>query len=163
MPAARRARERKSAPMNDTVRDLHRQFIERWNAADAAGLAALFCDDGSIVGFDGSMVNGVTQIEEHLRSVFADHQTARYVGNVREVRVLGDGAALLRAVVGMVPPGASDINPDVNAVQSLIAVPTDNQQWRIALLQTTPAQFHGRPDDVDALTNELRAALHSDA
>jgi uncharacterized protein (TIGR02246 family) len=149
--------------MNDRVRDLHRQFVDCWNSNDAAGLAALFSDNGSVVGFDGSMVNGATQIENHLRSIFEDHQPARYIANVREVRALGDHAALLRAVVGMVPPEASDINPDVNAVQSLVAVQTDDDRWNIALLQSTPAQFHGRPDDADALTDELRAVLRSDA
>jgi uncharacterized protein (TIGR02246 family) len=147
--------------VDDPVRDLHRQFIALWNAKNVDGIAALFCDNGSIVGFDGSMVNGAAQIKDHLRGVFDDHQPARYVGVVREVRGLANGVSLLRAVVGMVPPGGSDINPDVNAVQSLLAVRGSNDRDCIALLQATPAQFHGRPDEVDALTNELRAALHS--
>jgi hypothetical protein len=32
--------------------------------------------------------------------------------------------------------------------------------WRITLLQNTPAQFHGRPEAVEALTTELRAELN---
>lgn len=147
--------------MTDEIRRLHRRFIDCWNATDARGIAELFTDDGSIVGFDGSMVNGRADIEEHLRSIFEDHRPARYVDKVREVRPLGDRAALLRAVVGMVPPGEFDLKPEVNAVQSLVAVDTGGAGWLTALLQTTPAQFHGRPHEVEALTNELREVLRS--
>jgi hypothetical protein len=56
----------------------------------------------------------------------------------------------------MVPPGGDDINPAANAVQALIAVETGDG-WRAAHFHNTPA-FHGRPDEVDALTAELRAA-----
>ena len=85
----------------------------------------------------------------------AEHPTAPYIAKVREVRALAPGVALLRAVVGMVPPGQSEINPAVNAVQLLVAV---NQvgEWRIAVFQNTPAQFHGRPELVQQLTDELR-------
>ncbi len=63
-----------------------------------------------------------------------------------------------RSVVGMVPPGETDIRPDVNAVQTVVAVRID-EGWRVAHFQTTPAAFHGRPEAAEALTAELRAAL----
>ena len=72
--------------------------------------------------------------------------------------MIADGVALLRAVVGMVPPGQSELNPDVNAVQTVVATRRDDD-WRITLLQNTPAQYHGRPEAVAALTAELRALL----
>lgn len=84
--------------------------------------------------------------------------TSAYIGNVREVRFLSPAVAILRAVVGMVPHGKTDINPATNAIQSLVAVKR-NGQWRIALFQNTPAQFHGRPDLVEPLTEELRQML----
>jgi hypothetical protein len=55
----------------------------------------------------------------------------------------------------MVAPGNSDINPTLNAVQSLVAVRRDDT-WQIQLFQNTPAAFHGRPAEVEALTEELR-------
>jgi uncharacterized protein (TIGR02246 family) len=140
------------------IRSLHQAFLDGWNATDASRIGSSFAEDGNIVGFDGSMVNGRAEIEAHLAGIFADHQPASYVAKVREVRSLGSGAVLLRAVVGMVPPGADDIKPDVNAVQSLVAVERDGA-WRIALLQTTPAQFDGRPEEAEALTAELRELL----
>ncbi len=55
-------------------------------------------------------------------------------------------------------PGQSDLNPAVNAIQTLVVVKHAGQ-WQIALLQNTPAQFHGRPDLAEALTEELRQLL----
>jgi hypothetical protein len=34
-----------------------------------------------------------------------------------------------------------------------------NDEWKIALLQNTPAAWIGRPDDVKALTKELENAF----
>jgi uncharacterized protein (TIGR02246 family) len=137
---------------------LHRALIERWNAHDADGYAALFTQNANMVGFDGSVVDGADAIREHLAGIFADHETATYVTKVLEVRQLASEVVLLRAVAGMVPPGADDINPDANAVQSLVAVGEDGE-WRAALWRNTPAAFHGRPQDAEALTTELRDVL----
>jgi uncharacterized protein (TIGR02246 family) len=84
--------------------------------------------------------------------------TASYVSKVREVRFLTEDTAILRAVVGMVPHGQSDINPAVNAIQSLVARKRDGQ-WKVALFHNTPAAFHGRPAAVAELTAELRELL----
>jgi uncharacterized protein (TIGR02246 family) len=145
---------------NDEVRSLHRKLLESWNVHDAGAFATCFTLDGVSVGFDGSAIEGRDLIESQLRSIFEQHQTAAYVTKVRELRLLSADIALLRAVVGMVPPGMADINPAVNAVQSLLAVKQDGR-WRIALLQNTPAAFHGRPDLSDQLTAELRAELRN--
>lgn len=118
----------------------------------------MFWEDGNVVGFDGSQMNGQMEIASQLSQIFADHMTAAYLGKVREVRFLTRDVAVLRAVVGMVPPGKQDINPAVNAVQTLVAV-RDEGQWRIAVFQNTPAAYHGRPELVEKLTEELRGLL----
>lgn len=145
----------------DEVESLYRRLLDRWNERDAAGYGALFSEDGSLVGFDGSCVESAASIAEHLRSIFADHRPATYVAKIREIRQLDSGVVLLRSVAGMVPPGGSDINPEVNAVQALVSVRRDDG-WRIGHFQNTPAAFHGRPEEAQALTAELRAALAAD-
>lgn len=140
------------------VRGLYNQLLDSWNKCNAADFAARFEADGNQIGFDGSQVNGRTEIESHLSGIFADHMTAAYVGRVREVRFLTPEVAILRAVVGMVPPGKTDINPATNAIQSLVAV-KHQSEWRIALFQNTRAQFHGRLDLAEQLTEELRQLL----
>jgi hypothetical protein len=64
---------------------------------------------------------------------------------------------LLRATVGMVMPGQTELNPALNAIQSLVAARRDGH-WRIELFQNTPAAFHGNPDAMKKLTDELRRA-----
>lgn len=140
------------------VRALYHQLLTAWNERDASAMAALYQREGNTVGFDGSQHDGAAALEATMARIFADHQTAAYVGVVREVRFLTPDVALLRAVVGMVPPGARDLNPAANAIQSLIAV-REAQGWKIALFHNTPAQLHGRPEAVEALTDELRAII----
>jgi uncharacterized protein (TIGR02246 family) len=144
--------------MRDAVSALYERILDAWNQRNADGFAACFGEDGHIVGFDGSVVDSRAAIAEHLREVFGHHQTASYVAKVREVGQVGDDAALLRAAVGMVPPGGKDLNPAVNSIQSLVAR-REGDTWRAVMLHTTPAAFHGRPDLAEALTNELRALL----
>lgn len=139
------------------VRRLYEELLTAWNNRDARRYAALFTEDASLIGFDGSQVTG-SEVEAHLAPIFADHPTACYVWNVREVRPLSDTVVLLRARVGMVPPGQAAPNPAVNAVQSLVAVEREGR-WRIALLHNTPAQYHGRPDLADEHTAEMREAM----
>ncbi|MDR7278326.1 SgcJ/EcaC family oxidoreductase [Catenuloplanes atrovinosus] len=137
----------------EAVTALHAAVLTAWNTRDAAAFAALFADGGQLVGFDGSQVPAA-EIEAHLTPVFSGHATAAYVWRVREVRPLADGVALLRAIAGMLPPGADVPHPALNAVQSVVAVHTP-AGWRIALLQNTPAQYHERPDLAEAHTAAL--------
>jgi uncharacterized protein (TIGR02246 family) len=152
-----------SANSNDPAaeretRELYRQLLEAWDKRNARDFALLFAPDGNIVGFDGTQVFEQAEIGAHLSEIFSHHQTARYVSIVREVRSLTNGATILSAVAGMVPPDKDDINPDVNAVQTMVAV-RKSGAWKIALFQNTQAAFHGRPDAAKKLTEELRAAL----
>lgn len=145
------------------IRRLYERILAGWNLRDASAMAAEFAEDGNLVGFDGSQVDSRAAIEGHLRPIFADHPTAAYVAKVREVRLLGPDVGMLRAVAGMVPPGAGDINPAVNTVHTLVAVRGAGDEWRAALFQNTPAAWHGRPRDVEALTEELREVVRSGA
>jgi uncharacterized protein (TIGR02246 family) len=138
----------------EQVVSLYTQLLEAWNRRDADRFASLFSETGSSVGFDGSQMNGVAEIAATLKGIFADHPTAAYVAKIREIRPLGPGVTLLRAVVGMMPPGKSALNPAANAVQSLVCV-TEAGRPRIALLHNTPAAFHGRPQMTEQLTEEL--------
>ena len=141
--------------MRDEVTRLFRSLLDAWNARDARAYASLFVNDGNVVGFDGSQMDGADAITRELEGIFASHPTASYVAQVREVRLLAPGVAVLRAAAGMLPPGKTEINPAVNAIQTMVAVSTQDE-WRIALFQNTPAQFHGRPELAKALTEELQ-------
>jgi uncharacterized protein (TIGR02246 family) len=65
---------------------LYTRLLEAWNRRDADGFTELFADDCSVVGFDGSQMNGRVQANAELRAIFASHPTASYVAKVHEVR-----------------------------------------------------------------------------
>jgi uncharacterized protein (TIGR02246 family) len=146
------------SPDQAAISALYHQLLDSWNRRNAHDFAAIVADDGNLVGFDGSQIDGRAEVELQIGQIFADHQTATYMAKIREVRFLTADVAMLRAVVGMVPPGQSDLNPAVNAIQSLFAAKRDGT-WRIAHFQSTPAQFHGRPDLAQQLTDELQQLL----
>src|SRR4051812_44660874 len=101
---------------------LYEQLLDAWNERDAHGYANLFETDGTLVGFDGSIVASSSAIADHLAAIFDDHTPAIYVGIVREARALADNVVLLRAEAGMVPSGTHDIDPQLNTVHLLVAV-----------------------------------------
>ncbi len=137
------------------IRRLYEQILIAWNQQDAPAMAAYFEEEGNLVGFDGTQADSRADIEDHLRPIFADHPTAAYVAKVREIRMLSSNVGILRAVVGMIPPGSDDISLAGNTIQSLVAV-QNADGWQATLFQSTPAAWHGRPQDSAALTEELR-------
>src|ERR1700753_1449850 len=127
----------------DAIISLHARWLACWNTQDAMGMTSQLTDDANMVGFDGSQMNGRKNIEAELSKVFENHKTRRYVWKVQEVRFLTEQVAILRAIAGMVPAGKMDLEPAVNAIQSVVAV-RQEEDWKISLFQNTPAQFHGR-------------------
>ena len=140
------------------ARSLYERLIQAWNKRNARDFALLFASNGSIVGYDGSQVDGQLAVGAHISEIFSHHQTAGYVTIVREVRPISGDVVILRANAGMVPPGKDDINPERNAVQAMVAAQKGGK-WEIALFQNTPAAYDGRPELAKKLTEELRAVL----
>lgn len=140
------------------TRDLYARMIEAWDKRNARDFALQFAADGTLVGFDGSQVNGQLDVGAHLTEVFTHHQTPRYVTIVRDVRQIASDVTLLRANTGLIPTGKNDIDPALNAVQSMVAV-QKNGTWKIALFHNTPARYDMRPDLAKQLTEELRAKV----
>lgn len=138
--------------------ELYQHLLDRWNHRDAYGMSALFADAGSLVGFDGTFINRRGPIEAYLSEVFAKQPTPAFVWKVREIRSFGNDTALLLGEAGMVPPEAKDIDPVLNTFQTLVAV-REEKKWKIELFQISPATFHGRLEEAEKLSRELRELL----
>jgi hypothetical protein len=64
--------------------DLYRALLDAWNRHDARAYAALFTDDGYVVGFDGSEMDGRDEVERSLSAIFADrNRQIRREGQIR--------------------------------------------------------------------------------
>jgi uncharacterized protein (TIGR02246 family) len=142
----------------NTIHILYHQLIKAWNNRNARDMADLFAEEGEMIGFDGSLAIGRSDIYGHLWPVFESHPTAPFITKVKSVQLLNSEAGILRAIAGMVPPGQTDLNPDVNTHQTLVAVKREDK-WLIQLFQNTPAKFHGRPDLTEQMTKELRQLI----
>lgn len=142
------------------LRKLYEQMIAFWNMRSGDKLSSLFTDDGSVVGFDGTTENGRENINASLNNIFRNYKSNPFVYLIREIRFLSDTTALVRAVAGIMPEYGAEMNPDLNIIQSIVAA-KNGDEWKIALLQNTPASWLGRPEDVKALTKELENVFKS--
>jgi uncharacterized protein (TIGR02246 family) len=139
---------------------LYEALIKSWNNRDAKGMAGLYANGGSQIGFDGSQISGPADIEKHLAPIFRDHPTASFVFIVKEVKLLGEAVGLVRAIAGMVSRDGTGINPSFNAVQTMLAR-KQRSLWKVELFQNTPARLDGRPEEVAAMTRDLQAAVNT--
>jgi hypothetical protein len=64
----------------------------------------------------------------------------------------------MHAVGGTVMQGQSDIEPERNSIQTLVATQRDGE-WHLAAFQNSRAQFMGRPELAQELAEELRQFL----
>ena len=149
-----------SSPSRERCIAIYSALLNAWNERNANRFGDLFTNEAVVIGFDGSIMNGRTDIVSQMRSIFASHSTAAYVAKIRDVRPLGPGTAMLRAAAGMVPPGGDTVIAKVNAQQSVVFV-GDDASLKVALFQNTPAAYHERPDLAEAMTEELTAVRAS--
>ncbi|HET9824585.1 MAG TPA: SgcJ/EcaC family oxidoreductase [Chitinophagaceae bacterium] len=140
------------------MESIYEHLINAWNEANAEAFSELFSENGSMVGFDGSIANGRANICDHLSSIFANYRPGKFVAIIKEITVWSSNAGILRAVAGIVLPGRRKVNRGTNAIQSMV-VANEAGHFRIALFQNTPAAFHGRPDLAEQLTTELQQQM----
>lgn len=142
----------------DAIRARSLELARSWNRRDAAAFAACFAEDGTVIAYDGEVVEGRTRIATQLAALFARHETPIYVTAVQRTLCLTSEAAMLRSIGGMYSVADAAINPTLNAVQTLILRKRDGV-WRIVLAQTTPAKLDGKPELVKNLTEALQQRL----
>ncbi|MBO7747833.1 SgcJ/EcaC family oxidoreductase [Paenibacillus sp. MWE-103] len=155
---SRAAHDRTPRPDELEIVRLYAAMLAGWNDRSAEAMAAPFAEEGELIGFDGSEASGRAGILAHLAPIFAHHKTPRYCVIVASVKLIAADAAILRAYSGLVPDGAADIDPKLNAQHALTAAKREGR-WAIALFQNTPAQFHMEPERGAEITAALRALL----
>lgn len=143
----------------DAIRGLYERMIDGWNKGSGQAFAEPFATDGYLVGFDGTHLKGRDEIASFNQQLFDTYvKGSRLVGKIRSVRFLSPNIGIMHVVGGTVMAGQSDIDPERNSIQTIVATKCDHQ-WCIAAFQNTRAQFLGRPEEFQALTDELRKEL----
>ena len=126
------------------VRDLYRQFMRAWNRGSGADLAAVFTQDGDLVGFDGTHLKGRQEIAPFHQRLFDRWlRGSRLVGQVTDLRFLGPDTAVMHAVGGTVLRGKRAPAPERDSIQTLVATREAEDDWRLAAFQNTRLRIMG--------------------
>jgi uncharacterized protein (TIGR02246 family) len=134
---------RQEAAANDSadeaaVRALYQQLMDGWNQGSGDAFAAVFMEDGDLIGFDGTHFKGRQEIAPfHQRPFDKWLKGSRLVGQVKDVRFLGPDVALMHAVGGTVMRGKSEPVPERDSIQTLVATRQEGDEWRLAAFQNT--------------------------
>ena len=131
------------------VRALYQQSMDGWNQSSGDAFAAVFTEDGDLVGFDGTHLKGHQETAPFHQQLFDKWlKGSRLVGQVKDVRFLSSDVALMHAVGGTVMRGKSEPTPERDSIQTLVATRQEGDQWRLAAFQNT--RLH--PMDSSAIT-----------
>jgi uncharacterized protein (TIGR02246 family) len=142
------------------IRSLYQQLMDGWNTGSGEQFAATFAEDGDLVGFDGTHLKGKQEIATFHQQLFESYvKGTRLVGKVRRIRFLTPEVAIMHVVGGTIMAGRTDIEPERNSILTLVATKDCKGEWRLASFQNTRAQYIGRPEQAQALTEELRKLL----
>jgi uncharacterized protein (TIGR02246 family) len=126
-----------SSQDEQSVRGLYRQFMDAWDKGDATALAAVFTDDGDLVGFDGTHLRGRAVIEEFQQKLFDKYlKGTRLTGTVNAVRFLHPDTAVMHAIGGTILRRKTKPARARDSIQTLVAARTDDG-WRLAAFQNT--------------------------
>jgi uncharacterized protein (TIGR02246 family) len=142
------------------IRSLYFQMIDGWNQGDGDSFASPFAEDGDLVGFDGTHLKGRQQIASFHQQLLDTYvKGSRLVGKIRNVRFLAPDVAIMHVVGGTIMKGQHDIEPERNSIHTIVFKKGNGDKWCVAAFQNTRAQYIGRPDKSNALTEELREEL----
>jgi uncharacterized protein (TIGR02246 family) len=140
------------------VRALYQQLMDGWNQGSGDAFAAVFTEDGDLIGFDGTHFKGRQEIAPFHQQLFDKWlKGSRLVGEVKDVRFLSPDVALMHAVSGTVMRGKSEPVPERDSIQTLVATRQDGE-WRLAAFQNTrlhPIDSSAGPFLVWTLSDQL--------
>jgi uncharacterized protein (TIGR02246 family) len=141
------------------VRAIYQQMMDAWNQGSGKAFAAVFTEDGDLIGFDGTRFRGRQEIAPFHQRLFDTYlKGTRLVGHVTSVRFLSPDVALMHAFGGTVKErvparsgrageklmrGKSAPAPERDSIMTLVVTKTGGE-WRLAAFQNTRLRPIGR-------------------
>jgi uncharacterized protein (TIGR02246 family) len=126
------------------IRELYERLMDGWNQGSGAAFADVFTEDGDLVAFDGTHLEGRAQIEAVQQRLFDKYlKGTRLVGTVERVRFLDQDTAVMHAVGNTIMRGKARPSPERASIQTLTTVRLDGA-WRVAAFQNTRVRPIGR-------------------
>lgn len=116
---------------------LFQQLLDRWDAGDAAGYAALFVEDADYIAFDGVNQKGQTAIRAVHQSLFEKWlKGSRLTGQIDALRLLAPDVALIHASGNIIDAGRTTPAAERASSQTLVAQKM-NDEWRFVAFHNT--------------------------
>lgn len=101
-------------------RALYDELVAGWNEGSGARFAAAFAEDGELVAFDGSRLQGRATIEAFHQELFDKWMKGtRLTGGVDDVKMLGPDVAVMHAIGGTIKKGKTTPSRARDSIQTL--------------------------------------------
>ena len=101
------------------IGELYQQMVDGWNRGSGEVFAAPYAQDGVVVGYDGTYLNGRREIASLHQQIFDRFvKGSRLVWKIRSVRFLTADVALLHAISGTVMAQQLNIDQERNSIQN---------------------------------------------
>jgi uncharacterized protein (TIGR02246 family) len=115
-----------------------RRIIEAWAGNDADAFAAAFTEDGTMALPGGVFVKGRAGVKEFMAAGYAGpYKGTRVHGDPVDLRFLGEDAAVVVTVGGVLAPGETEVSRE-RAVRAIWVLAKQDGEWLIAAYQNTP-------------------------
>jgi uncharacterized protein (TIGR02246 family) len=119
------------------VRECYERLMDGWNIGSAQAFADTFAEDGQLVGFDGTHLEGCAAIAAFQRPLFEKWlKGTRLVGKVKNVKILTPDLALVHAIGGTVMRGHAKADPARDSIQTLVMTKREGS-WQVLAFQNT--------------------------
>jgi uncharacterized protein (TIGR02246 family) len=119
------------------LQSLLQRVLVAWERGDGRALAAEFADDGDVVFFEGSCLQGRHQIEAVMQHLFETTlRGTRYLAQVKAVRFVTPEVALMQTLGGVVFPEETIIPVERCSIQTFVIVRIRGT-WSVASFQNT--------------------------
>lgn len=119
------------------IASLTQRVVAAWAYHDADSFAAVFTDDGTMI-LTGVYKKGRADIRDYMAAAFeSDYKGTQVTGKPIDMRPLGEDAAILISLGGVLEAGESEVS-DKSAIRAAWVVIKQDGQWRLAAYQNTP-------------------------
>lgn len=113
------------------------RIVDAWAEHDATAFADVFTADGSMI-LPGVYRRGRAEVESYMGTAFQSHlKGTRVTGQPLDMRFLGQDAALVITLGGVLAPGETEV-ADERAIRATWVVVKQEGQWRLAAYQNSP-------------------------